>query len=516
MKSGLLGAIAVLFLGAGWVAAEGTAAPPAAASPPNSLPAIAGNPGGPASGASLPNNPAGPPPAGSPANPPVLGNATLPALPPAAAAPAMNNFAPNNAPPPSAGPLPGNAGCSSGCGAGYLYADVDYLLWHIKNDRLPLLTTATPAGLSGLPIITNQPGPNTLLPMTNIAPVFLLNSASFSGLPNPGEHSGVRLTVGSWFDSDRSIGMDASIYDLERLGRALTVTTTRGNNQFPVPTPFTNFTLGPVVQVASGNGGVAPQLTFVGTPVIFTGAVNSNTRVSLTTWTAGGDLNLRCTALQYGCVHIGALVGFRSFAFEENFNLNQVATLSLTPLTPLPTGFAPITLGVTDTNGVRTHNTFFGSQIGCEIDSYCGRFYLRVQEKAGVGAMIQNVSVDGNVTTTINNAGTVLPPISTQGGILVGPGDVGNHSRTRVAYFSDTSLKLGYMLTDWLRCHIGYDVLTMTNIARPGSVSGISTATVAASVAGTSTTVNVAQPSFAFHDSTVWIHGLNFGFELVY
>jgi hypothetical protein len=544
MKFRLLGAMAVLFLGAGWAAAQAPAAPNAIpslamaapsvappSSPPATLPAPTGNPGLPSGGANLPSNtalPTPPPPANSAGYPPVLGNATVPAM-PASAAPSMNNFSTGNAPASGPGYLPsGGAGCPAGPGPGYFFADIEYLLWHVKSDRLPVATTASAAGLS-LAINTNQPGPGTattggiLQPMTDIAPVFITNSARFGNLPNPGEHSGARVTLGYWCDSDRTFGVDGSLYGIERRGSGLTVTTTRGDNQFTVPTQFVNFIQGPVIQVASGTGGVAPQNTFVPQPVIFTGTVFATTIVSNSTWTAGGDINVRCTPLQIGCCQFSALAGFRVFAFDENLDLATQSTLSLTPINPLPvppsfttTSNAPAVVNVSATNGVRTHNTFYGGQIGGEFDTYCGRVYVRVQEKVGVGVMHQNVGVDGFTTTSVSGVASPFPPTTIPGGLLVGPGDVGTHSRNRVAFFSDGTVKLGYILTNWLRFHVGYDVLTMTNVARPGSVAGLSTSTVSATVASTSTTVNLTQPSFAFHDSTVWIHGLDFGLELVY
>jgi hypothetical protein len=505
MKSGILTGFAVLFLGAAWAAAQAPAVPD-----PGSLTLVAAPAKAPAAvvnAASLTS----PVPPGNPA---VLGPAT---------APGMNGFAPSVTAANGPGCLPDDAGCPAGPGPGFCYVDLEYLLWHIKSDRLPILTTASAAGLS-IPITTNQPGPNALTRMTNLAPVFLTDSTSFNNLPNPGEHSGFRFTVGYWADSDRTFGVDASFWDLERRGSALTVITTRGNNQFPVSTPFTNFILGPIVQVASGNGGVAPQLTFVPQPVIFTGAVNAVTRVSESNWLLGGDINARCTFVQYGCVQVGGLVGFRSFAFNETLSINNLATLGLTPQFPLPVAdpasmastLAPTVVQVQTTDGVRAHNTFWGGQIGAEIDSYCGRLFFTAQEKIGVGVMHQSVSVDGNTAMSVNIPGGAPILTNSPGGLLVGPGDVGNHSRSRVAFFSDTSLKLGYILTDWFRFHVGYDVMTMTNVVRAGSVAGLSTSTVTATVAGTGTTVTLSQPSFQFKDSTMWIHGLNLGLEFLF
>jgi hypothetical protein len=427
----------------------------------------------------------------------------------------MNTFGPATAAPNGPGYLPAGP-VAEGPGPGFFYADVEYLLWHIKSDKLPLLTTATAAGLS-LNITTNQPGPNTLIPMNNVAPVFLTNTASFGNLPNPGEHSGYRVTAGYWCDSDRTFGIDASFFQLDDRGSALTVITTRGNNQFPVATPFTNFTAGPVVQVASGNGGVAPQLNFTGMPVIFTGAVNSDTRVSTHNWLLGGDINTRCIVLQYGCVQIGALAGFRSYAFDEGLLINNQASLSLTPLNQLPfTGFTPGTVQIQTTDNSRAKNTFWGGQIGAEIDACLNRLFFSAVEKVGVGVVHQSVSVDGNTATTVSTFGSSTPQIVTPGGLLVGPGEVGNHSRYRVGFVSDTNLKIGYKITDCFRVHVGYDVLTMTNVVRAGSVGGLSSSTVSATVAGTSTTVSLSQPSFAFHDSTMWVHGLDVGVEFVY
>jgi hypothetical protein len=217
--------------------------------------------------------------------------------------------------------------------------------------------------------------------------------------------------------------------------------------------------------------------------------------------------------------------------FNENLTIGNQAVLGLnSAVAPLPLGSTTGATVVSQTiDSVRTRNTFYGGQIGASVLGYWGPFFFSAQEKLGLGGMCQNATIDGATTTQVTTVAdrpgtpigsgsltTVFPPTSTPGGLLIGPGGVGRHTRCRIAFLSDTNLKFGYVVCPWCRAHFGYDVLNVTNVVRPGGVSGLSTSTVSATVAGTGTTVSVAQPTFNFHDSTVLLQGINFGVEFLY
>ncbi len=462
--------MAVLFLAAGWTAAQ---APPA-------------SPSFPSDGSGV-----------------VQAGATGPALPAATA----NPYPPATAAPAGPGYPPPQVLYSNNAGAGFFYGDYEYLLWRVKGDTVPPVAIATPAGVV---LTVNTLNPNGVL-IGNAAPVFLTSSATFNSLPNAGDHCGFRVTGGYWFDCDRSFGLEASFFALDHTGSALSIITSQGNNTLNVATPFTTFVPPPAGAPA---GTAATPL-----PIVYTGSVNAVSRVSESTWLAGGEFNARSTCLQYGCFQLGGLVGFRSLCFNDNLDVASQAVLGLnTAVAPLPGGTTTSALvQLRSLNRVRARNTFYGGQLGARLDSYFGRLFVVAQEKVGVGLMCQSASIDGNTTTTVTTAPpTVTTTTTTPGGILVGAGDVGRHARNRVAFVTETNLKLGWICTDWCRFHVGYDLLTISNVVRAGSVSGRSSSTVTATVAGTTSTVSLAQPSFTFQDTNTWAHGLNFGVEFLY
>src|SRR5262249_17740704 len=146
----------------------------------------------------------------------------------------------------------------------------------------------------------------------------------------------------------------------------------------------------------------------------------------------------------------------------------------------------------------------------------CGAFFLYARAKLALGDMHQVAQPNG-ATQIINPDPRTLPAsTTTPGGILSSPGDVGRISRDRFAYLPELNLKLGYQFTSWLRAYVGYDALLIGHAARAGDSSTINPINSNVSVAGSSSTASVAQPTFRFRDSDVWAQGLTFGMEVRY
>src|SRR5205823_3149259 len=157
-----------------------------------------------------------------------------------------------------------------------------------------------------------------------------------------------------------------------------------------------------------------------------------------------------------------------------------------------------------------TYNHYYGGQVGVDLDAMFGGFFVNVRSKIGVGDMHQTVNVAG-VTTVINNDPTTtstLPSTTSPGGLLSGPLDQGKHSRNRIAFNSETTVKLGYQFTNWLRGYVGYDILYLSNTARPSDQTATTTLTTTTTIAGSSNNVSIAQPTFRFRDSDFWAQGV--------
>src|SRR5262245_62070941 len=148
MRTALLGTLVFLSLSPRLVLAQASLAPPTAAPP-------------------------------GPIEPPVQFPPLFPAVPPEAPAPQIQPF---ELPPEAGGPL------------GRVWARAEYLMWWIRDTRLPPLVTA------------NRTGP---------VPVLGLSSTSVvvgGGELDNQDRSGARFTVGFALDSAQSLGVEASYF----------------------------------------------------------------------------------------------------------------------------------------------------------------------------------------------------------------------------------------------------------------------------------------------------------------
>ena len=86
--------------------------------------------------------------------------------------------------------------------AGRFWAEMEYLAWSVKGDRLPPLVTTSPTGtpLSQAGIL-GAPGTTVLFGDSSV---------------NDGWRSGGRLRAGYWFDPRHQSGIEASIFGLEQ------------------------------------------------------------------------------------------------------------------------------------------------------------------------------------------------------------------------------------------------------------------------------------------------------------
>jgi hypothetical protein len=126
---------------------------------------------------------------------------------------------------------------------------------------------------------------------------------------------------------------------------------------------------------------------------------------------------------------------------------------------------------------------------------------------------VQKTDVSGFLLTNDFN-GLATTPQRFVGGYFAVPTNIGSHSRATFGILPEAEVNLGYRIADWLSVSAGYSFLYINSVARPGdqvnrninptqSVSW--TGELNAALKGT------AEPSFEFHGSSFWAHGLNAG-----
>src|SRR5262249_51008640 len=114
-----------------------------------------------------------------------------------------------------------------------------------------------------------------------------------------------------------------------------------------------------------------------------------------------------------------------------------------------------------------TENSFYGGQIGLDAQIQCGRIYAGVWGKVALGDVHQRVLIDGSTVI-------VAPPapvgnVTSVGGILAQPTNIGAFNHDRFAVVSEAGAMIGVRLTDSIRVGVGYSFLYLNRVVRPGN-----------------------------------------------
>jgi hypothetical protein len=152
-----------------------------------------------------------------------------------------------------------------------------------------------------------------------------------------------------------------------------------------------------------------------------------------------------------------------------------------------------------------THNEFHGGQLGL-AGEYHGRCWtLELLAKVGLGAMMQQVLIDGRTTLIEPNAA----PITSAGGLLAQPTNMGAYDRTRLAFIPEVNANLAYDVNPCWRVSVGYSFLYWSNVVLAGNQ--IDRAVNLSQNAGP--LIGPARPAFDFHRTDYWVQGINVGVQ---
>jgi len=102
-------------------------------------------------------------------------------------------------------------------------------------------------------------------------------------------------------------------------------------------------------------------------------------------------------------------------------------------------------------------------------------------------------------------------PVSFPGGFLALPTNIGTYHRSVFAFVPRINTKLGFNVLPHLRLHVGYDLMYISNVVRPGDQIDLAINTsqmLGGALAGP------PNPAFTFRDTDLWVQGLDAGAEL--
>ncbi len=370
-----------------------------------------------------------------------------------------------------------NACRGSGGGPAHgFWGRAEYLYWFVQGQSVPVLATTSPVG-------TPQATAGVLPGATTL----------FGGDQINGQgRSGGRFTLGYWFDPCETVGIETTSLFLQQ---GHTTYNSGGSTGTPIlARPFTDASTG------------LNNANLIAFPGLVSGAITA----ASTTKMLGTEVDFRRMVNVYRNRRTDILLGYRFIRFDEGLEVATTSTSTATGgVVPVGTNFL-----IHDTFG--TQNMFNGGNIGLRTEWFHNdRWSFDVLAKAALGVMQQNVSIAGATTTTVPG----FAPSTAAGGILalprtltsVGPGgNIGNYTRNRFSAIPELDVNLHYQITPIWRLNVGYSLLYLTNVVRPGNQ--IDTTVDPNRFPPPATPVS-QHPVFTFNETSVWMQGINLGLE---
>ena len=456
--------------------------------PPPALPGLPSVTNAPlATGAQFPTLAAPPPsiptlPTPSPAD----GKTWQPPTPAALNAPYAEPFLPPShdaAFPVDAPNLMGGSGCPL-----RIWMSADYLMWWVKRapQSDPLVVSGSPA--DAFPGALDQPNTSVLYGGKGLG----FNT-----------HSGLRLSVGTWFGADNRFGLEVSGWILDQV-----------SNQFRSAGDATGtpFLARPFINALTGNENVYFVSQNFADPTItalMRGGIDISSSSRIWSWETNALWNF-----QRGASSSHSLIaGFRSITVLESLHISE-ALQNLDPAGGVSFRGLPVdpSQRVLTFDRFDTHNTFYGGQLGMRSHYQRGALSVDVTGKCGLGDMQQLVIINGLTALDGPNGKTAD---SVAGGVLAQTSNIGRHFRNHFGVVPEGSIDLSYTLFENLVFKLGYNFVYINSVVRPGAlIDRTINPNLVPTDAGYGTPGGPSRPGFQFHTSGIWAQGINLGIEL--
>jgi hypothetical protein len=347
---------------------------------------------------------------------------------------------------------------------GSFWAEVDYLAWTVKGDKLPPLVTTSVAGtpLSQAGVL-GFPGTSVLFG---------------DSTTNDKWRSGLRALQGYWFDSQHKTGIEGSFFGLEQASAGFSASSTGT----PIlARPFFDASLN------------QQSATLIAFPGALAGSVNINETSRL----YGAGVLYRQEIGSWGAERFSVLAGYRYLHASDDLGISSLSTVT-TINGPIPAGTI---FGVNDS--FKAISNFHGVDLGIIGEFTQGPWLLEWRAQVAVGANFNEAQINGSTTIQIGSGATTSP-----GGLLALSSNIGNFSQTRFAVVPELSLKAGYQFAPGWRVIGGYDLLYWTGVQRAGNLidSTINTALVPPATGG-----GPQRPQVQFNSSPLLAQGFSAG-----
>jgi len=347
-----------------------------------------------------------------------------------------------------------------------VFAQVEYLLWFMNRDTIPVLGTTSTNGGDGY-----------------------LGQSGTVNVIGPGKYgdstrNGFRARAGAWIDDCGTCGIDGSFFFLGKQSNTITMTPDQfGVITRPIFVPNANIEFGQIVSF----------------PGLSRGTLIVQDESSL--W--GADANFRNAICRQCDRQTEWFTGFRYLNLSEKITITE-------NITALDGSRDPAGTQVLVQDSFSTRNDFYGGQIGGSYMRRWNRFDLNARGSIALGVTRQEVRIDAFQQVTQPG----LPTASFVGGLLGTTTNIGTHTREAFSAVPEITLNAGYWLTPNLKLYLGYNFIYWSNVLRPGGE--IDRTVNLSNVPNPPDAVpfsNVARPAATFAETDLAIHGIQFGAE---
>jgi hypothetical protein len=374
--------------------------------------------------------------------------------------------------------------------SGRFYVGAEYLLWWTKKSPIPVPLVTTTTDTTQMPTATIG---------ANGTSVVLGNQ----DLDTSARH-GARFTAGAWCDERGELGVEASYFFLASQTVTRSVASNGGPNDPLLAVPF-----------FADDLGMESSFTLAAPSTLAGGAT-----LKLTSRLQGAELNGMVKTCTGPGFQFDVLAGFRFLDLRENLSF---ATSSLGVMDPN----APVTnngMILNTLDQFDTHNLFYGFQIAARAEYHRGDLFISALAKLALGEMNQIVTINGAAATNVFNAPPGGPFTGVPAQIIPGSGifaqatNIGRTSRDQFEAVPEVSINVGYRIRGGLHAFLGYDLLYLSNVIRPGNQIDRTitfSQTIQNTIAGNASAPG-DRPIVPMVGSSYWAQGLNFGVEWRY
>lgn len=341
------------------------------------------------------------------------------------------------------------------------YASVEFLWWYLKKDDIPDLITTGPDGSSGIP---GDPGVRVMYGGAIIS--------------RHDRFIGVRPTLGFWFDHEQTIGIEGSLFFLERDSSILHLKRTTGNL----------YRL--YIDAETGEYATEQFSGLLPNGVERRGSLQVYGRKEI----YGEDVRGLFQLHQDESWRWYGVLGAKFLQFRNQLNI-------------VNTGYDEpelnVLYGVED--NYYAYDRFYGAQIGVKVEKHNGPWFANCLLTCGLGGNEQRLRTDA--------AREVRTPLSQDKrlvGLLVQYSNTVDETRWAFSAVPELQVNLGWEPVEWFKAQVGYSFIAWTNVLRAGDQVDLVVNTDQINGPNYS---GPARPSIPWAESTFWAQGFSIGFE---